>query len=91
MSTTHIKRIVITERSVALNDQGKYVFMVSTKTTKNEVKKAIKELYNVDAVAVNTISLPGKPRRYRNTMRLTAPQKKAIVTLKEGQKIDIGR
>ena len=91
MSTSHIKRIVVTERSVALNDQGKYIFMVASHTTKNEVKKAIKELYSVDVVAVNTITLPGKPKRYRNTIRLTPTQKKAIVTLKAGQKIDIGR
>lgn len=86
-----IKKILITERTVGLNESGKYVFMVEPRATKSEIKKAIKELYNVEVASVNTISLPGKTKRYRNTRVKKSGIKKAVVTLKKGQKIDVGR
>ncbi len=89
--TSLIKGIVITERSVVMNDSGKYVFNVEMSATKSEIKKAIKAMYQVDVTSVNTITTPGKPKRYRNTVTLRPNHKKAIVTLKDGQKIDIGR
>ncbi|MFH1246506.1 MAG: 50S ribosomal protein L23 [Candidatus Liptonbacteria bacterium] len=91
MNTSLIKKIVVTERSVSLNEQGKYVFIVEPHATKNEVKKAVHNLYHVDVVAVNMISLPGKTRRYRGLKRARPGYKKAIASLKNGQKIDIGR
>jgi large subunit ribosomal protein L23 len=89
--TSLIKGIVITERSVVMNESGKYVFNVAISATKNEIKKAIKAMYQVDVDSVNTVTTPGKPKRYRNTIQLRPAHKKAIVTLKEGHKIDIGR
>ena len=87
---THIiKRPIITERSTDLNAIGKYVFMVAPNATKNEVKKAVKAIYNVDVVAVNIVTQHAKTRRYRNTTAKRGGYKKAIATLKEGQKIDI--
>lgn len=89
--TSLIKQIVITERSVTMNESGKYVFMVALSATKNEIKKAVKAMYEVEVASVNTITTPGKPKRYRNTITLRPNHKKAIVTLKDGHKIDIGR
>lgn len=86
-----IKKILVTERSVSLSEKGKYVFVVEPKSTKNEVKKAVHELYNVDVAAVNMITLPGKPKRYGSRRVIRSGMKKAVVALKSGQKIDIGR
>ena len=84
-----IKRPIVTERATDLNTIGKYVFMVEPRATKNEVKKAIKAMYKVDVVAVNTVTKPGKARRFRNQRTMQSGYKKAIVTLKKGQKIDV--
>jgi len=86
-----IKQPQITEKSTGLNTMGKYVFVVKTSATKQEVKKAVKELYRVDVVGVNIVNTPGKTKRYRNMKSEHSGEKKAIVTLKEGQKIDLGR
>lgn len=86
-----IKRSVITERSVSMSEARKYVFVIAPSATKNEVKKAIKELYKVEVAGVNIVNLPGKTKRFRNTKVKKSGIKKAIVTLKEGHKIDIGR
>lgn len=86
-----IKKILMTERSVNLQSSGKYVFIVEPHATKNEVKKAVKDLYHVNATAVNIVHLPGKPKRYRNVKRVGPGTKKAIVTLAKGEKIDVGQ
>ena len=89
MASSIIKRPIITERAASLSVMGKYVFMVEPRATKNEVKKAIKAIYNVDAVAVNIVMKPDKSRRFRTSKSMKSGYKKAIVTLKKGQKIDI--
>lgn len=83
-----IKHRIITEKATLLSEQGKYVFLVQRKATKSEIKKAIKDLYKVDAVAVTTINQQPRRTRYRGKESLKQQDKKAIVTLKEGQKID---
>ena len=81
----------ITEKATALNAQGKYVFMVKPSATKNEVKKAVKDLYKVDAAAVRIINTPARTVRFRGIRSKKAGLKKAVITLKEGQKIDLTR
>lgn len=81
----------ITEKSVSLNEAGKYVFIVKPSATKNEVKKAVKELYRVDAVTVNIVNTPERVKKFRGRASLKSGKKKAIVTLKAGQKIDLAR
>ncbi len=81
----------ITEKSTDLNSVGKYVFIVQPSATKQEVKKAVKEFYKVDAVSVNMLNTRGKTRRYRGVAAERAGVKKAVVTLKTGQTIDLGR
>lgn len=90
MNTLLIKKPWITEKSTELTAHGQYVFMVMPRATKQEIKKAIKDIYKVDAVSVNVLNRVGKQKRFRGVM--TKPKdayKKAIVTLKEGQKIDL--
>lgn len=86
-----IKKPLITDKSVALNQTGKYVFMVKTSATKNEIKKAVKEIYRVDALLVNIINQHPKTKMYRGLKSKRGGYKKAVVTLKKGQTIDLGR
>ena len=89
--TSHliIKKPWITEKATALGVHGQYAFMVQSGATKPEIKKAIHELYKVDVVSVNTVNRPAKTKRFRGVKRKQGDYRKAIVTLKEGQKIDI--
>jgi large subunit ribosomal protein L23 len=84
-----IKKPWITEKSTDLNKIGQYVFLVKKSATKPEVKKVVKEIYKVDVVAVNIVNRPAKAK-HMGAVRGTQPgYKKAIVTLKAGQKIDL--
>jgi len=83
---------LITEKMTSIMDKrGQYGFVVDKKTTKDEIKKAIEEFYGVEVQSVNTMIARGKMRRNRRTGQIsgyTNAYKKAIVTLKEGFKID---
>lgn len=87
-------RPIITEKMTNISaDQGKYGFLVNTKANKIEIARAIKEKFNVNVIAVRTINHPGKAKsQFRKSGRFlgrTAKFKKAIVTLKEGEKIEL--
>lgn len=84
-----IKKPIISERAHYLSKLGKYVFIVNPRATKNEVKKAIAKLYGVNVTSVNM--LRGEQRKSRLHRRRSGKSvfKKAIVTLKSGQTIDI--
>ena len=84
-----LKRPVITEKAARLSELRKYIFVVDTHTTKNEVREAVKTIYHVDAVDVNILRKPGRARRFKNHKGTKPGYKKAVVTLKEGQKIDL--
>ena len=85
-----IKKPWVTEKSGAAGAAGKYVFIVQNHATKPEIKKAIKQVYQVDAVAVNVVNRPPKTKRSGRGRKGTQEgYRKAIVTLKPGQKIDI--
>lgn len=84
-----IKQPHITEKAVEASHNGQYTFLVDKNTTKTEVKKKVEQLYKVGVVRVNMITRPGKPKRLGNRLSKTGIQKKAIVTLKKGDKIDI--
>jgi len=85
-----IKKPWVTEKAGLMSSAGKYVFMVQDDATKPEIKKAVKAIYKVDVVAVNVINRPSKKKRFgRGLKGAQQPYRKAIVTLKEGQKIDI--
>ena len=80
---------LITEKASALGAVNKYVFAVSPRTNKIEVKKAIRAVYNVDPIAVNISNFSGKRVRYGRTSGVTKGWKKAVVTLKPGDKIEV--
>jgi len=85
-----IKKPWITEKSTDLTAAGKYVFVVKKGASKPEVKKAIHALYKVDVVAVNVVNRPPKSKRSGAGKKGTQEgYRKAIVTLKKGQKIDL--
>ena len=89
--TQVLKRPIITEKSTALSTEGRYVFQVARQATKQEIKKAIEDFLKVKVKQVRTINVPGKKRRVLRTRKQTtqADWKKAIVELKEGEKIDL--
>jgi large subunit ribosomal protein L23 len=80
---------ILSEKSTDMADQSKYVFKVSMKANKNMVKKAIKEIFNVVPEKVNVLRVRGKRKRVRYHYGITAAWKKAIVTLKTGDKIEL--
>ncbi|NCO15279.1 50S ribosomal protein L23 [Candidatus Wolfebacteria bacterium CG18_big_fil_WC_8_21_14_2_50_39_7] len=87
--TLLVKQPWITERASDLSGLGKYIFIVDKKTNKSEAKKAIESIYGVKVKAVNIINIKGKAKRLGRSLGRTSAYKKAIVTLREGQKIDI--
>ncbi|MFH1287922.1 MAG: 50S ribosomal protein L23 [bacterium] len=85
-----IVRPVITERSALMRDKSnKYFFEVAVQANKKEVKAAIEELFKVKVKSVNIMNVLGKFRRIRGKLGKKSDWKKAFVTLKEGNKIDI--
>jgi large subunit ribosomal protein L23 len=84
-----LRRPLITEKTSQLQVQGKYVFEVADEANKNQIKQAVEKSFKVDVTAVNIITVPGKQRRLGRYQVLTSPWKKAIVTLKPGEKIEL--
>ena len=84
-----IRRPVITEKATNLSEHHQVVFRVPLAATKREVKEAVEGLFNVNVTAVNTIRVMGKQKRFRGRPGRRSDYKKAIVTLREGQRIDI--
>lgn len=88
-----IVKPIITEKANALTEQlGRYSFVVDKNANKVQIKSAIETTYNVSVAAVNTIRYAGKLKRNRKTWQMdgrTASFKKAIITLKDGDVIDI--
>lgn len=83
-----IKTLVRTEKGTMLEPDRKYLFHVAKSSNKIEIKKAVEEIYKVKVQDVNTTIVRGKLKRVRQEQGSTTPWKKAIVTLKEGQKIE---
>ena len=79
----------ITEETTRIAELNKYVFKVAIGATKDEVKRSIEEIYGVKVEAVNTIRIPAKKRMRGAKVGWKSSYKKAIVTVKEGDKIDL--
>ena len=79
----------ITEKSTMLSEHNAVVFKVASDATKPEIKKAVENLFNVEVTGVNTIVTKGKSKRWKGRLYQRSDHKKAIVTLAEGQSIDI--
>jgi large subunit ribosomal protein L23 len=84
-----ILRPVVSEKSYAGLEENRYTFLVHPDANKTEIKEAIQAIWNVQVLAVNTMNRKGKSKRYRYTMGKRADQKRAIVTLAEGDTIEI--
>jgi large subunit ribosomal protein L23 len=80
---------VITEKATLLTEQNKVVFQVAKDATKDEIAAAVEELFKVRVIKVNTMITKGKTKRFRGILGKRSDVKKAIVTLQEGQTIDI--
>ena len=84
-----IKALIRTEKSTVYEPLGKYLFLVDKSSNKIEIKKAVESIYKVKVIAVNTSINRGMMKRVRSQVGKTADYKRAIVTLKKGQKIDV--
>lgn len=79
----------ITEKSTFLSEENKVVFEVPLSASKPEIKEAVETLFKVDVTGVNTIRVKGKTKRFRGIVGQRSDFKKAIVTLADGQSIDV--
>ncbi len=95
MSTFHkdhrdvIIRPVVSEKSYGLMDLNKYTFLVHPDANKTEIKIAVEKIFDVKVTSVNTMNRQGKARRTRVGIGRRAATKRAVVSLAEGQSIDI--
>ncbi|MCK9602916.1 MAG: 50S ribosomal protein L23 [Candidatus Omnitrophica bacterium] len=90
MKNSHdiIKALLRTEKSTAYEPQRKYLFLVDKASNKIQIKRAVEEIYKTKVTDVNTLISAGKKRRVRYQLGRTPDTKKALVTLKEGQKLE---
>lgn len=84
-----IRSPVVTEKSTLASEHGQIVFDVAVDATKSDIKAAVEGLFSVKVKAVNTLVRKGKVKRFRNVLGVRNDTKKAIVTLVDGQSIDI--
>jgi len=80
---------VVSEKSYGLLDENKYTFLVRTDANKTEIKIAVESIFDVKVTAVNTINRKGKTRRTRYGLGQRPDTKRAVVSVAEGQRIDI--
>jgi large subunit ribosomal protein L23 len=81
-------RPVVSEKSYAMIEHNRYTFEVDRRARKPEIASAVEAIFHVTVTDVNTMNVPGKSRRVRYAKGMTSAWKKAVVTLKEGDKIE---
>jgi large subunit ribosomal protein L23 len=87
---TVVRRPLVTEKSTAMQSmRNQFTFEVASSANKVEVRKAIETLFSVKVIKVNMVSMPSKTRRAFGRPGMTKPWKKAVVTLKKGDSIDL--
>ena len=84
-----IKNPIITEKATVLSEQNKTVFKVHEKANKKNIKKNIEKLFKVNVVKINIVNLKSKKKIKQGKMSVKTGYKKAIITLKKGQSIDL--
>ena len=90
--TTIVKKPIITEKSMKLASEGKYLFEVGLKSTKGSIRNVVEEIFGVEVVSVRTLKTAAKQKRSmvnRKHNYRKSPIKKAVVEAKKGQKIEI--
>jgi large subunit ribosomal protein L23 len=89
MDTNILKRALISEKSFGKAAEGKFSFIVDRSATKEGVLNCVEELFGVNVLSVNILNVVGKVKRSKKGLGRRSDYKKAIVTLKKGQKIDL--
>ncbi len=84
-----LRRPLITEKSTTLVEQNKYAFEVARDANKPQIKDAVEKAFKVKVASVNVMHVPGKMRRAGRQRGMTSSWKKAVVTLEEGNKIEL--
>ncbi len=84
-----IIRPVVSEKSYEMMAINRYTFEVDKRAKKPQIAQAVEEIFGVTVAKVNTMNVSGKPRRVRHAKGLTRSWKKAVVTLKEGDTIEL--
>ena len=84
-----VRSPVITEKATNVSEHNQVIFRVPLTATKREVKAAVEGLFKVKVTAVNTIRVRGKRKRFRGRVGRRSDYKKAVVTLGEGQRVDV--
>ena len=84
-----IRQPIVTEKATKLSEYNKVVFEVAYKSNKNEIKGAVEKLFSVKVKSVNIINIKGKVKRFKGVLGKRNGIKKAIITLQEGNTIDI--
>lgn len=84
-----LRRPVITEKAMKVSEQNQVTFEVAGDATKTEIKKAVEGAFGVKVKAVNTLNVAGKQKMFRGKKGVRSDFKKAIVTLVEGEKLDV--
>jgi large subunit ribosomal protein L23 len=88
--TEVIRRPVVTEKTDLMGElHNQYVFEVHPRANKRQIREAVEATFDVDVLQVRTMMMPGKPRRWGRHESHTSAWKKAVVTLAEGQAIDL--
>jgi len=84
-----LHRPLVTEKNSALQAQGKYAFEVAQEANKTQIKQAVETAFKVTVTGVNVMTVPGKKKRMRGREVMSPSWKKALVTLKPGDKIEL--
>jgi large subunit ribosomal protein L23 len=88
MNSSLIKKPHITEKNTLISQNNEYTFIVDKNANKSEIKKEIERLYKVKVLRVNILNNKGKFKRFGNVFSKKGSYKKAIIKIKEGQKIE---
>jgi len=84
-----LQRPLVTEKNSILQAQGKYAFEVAQEANKVQIKQAVETAFKVTVTGVNVMTVPGKKKRMRGREVMSPSWKKALVTLKPGDKIEL--
>ena len=84
-----LRRPIITEKVALAQEAGKYAFEVASSSNKIEIKRAVEEAFKVKVLSVNVMNVKGKTKRSGTRVFTTRKWKKAIVTLAEGDRIEV--
>jgi large subunit ribosomal protein L23 len=84
-----LRRPLVTEKSTVLAERNKYCFEVARDANKAQIKEAVEKAFKVKVASVNVMTVPGKMRRAGRQRGMTPSWKKALVTVEEGNKIEL--